>query len=499
MTAVARGDRAIALRLGCCALLLYLVFWGGHLKSSDESAVFATTRSLWEERDVAIPPLGPHVYPGRDGRHYAHFSIGQSLLLLPFYGLGKLGGLVLPDPWVAALAGPVRPAGGPPQGGGTIEIAAASLYGPFAAAVLVALFFLFERRLGASRRSALLASALLATTTYVAAMSGYVLRHTTEAVLILLALYAWYGFARDGRLRDLAIGSAAAASLWIVSQPAVIVGPVLAAYLLAVLWAGRAQLAGGAALARHAAAVALPLALALAALLAYNRHVWGSFDNPMLAQRSLFGTPFLYGAQGHLLSPGGSVFAYSPLLLLAPWTFRRFWGSNRRELLAIAGIFLVLLAVHSTFWSWSGMFSAPGPRYLFVALPLGMLPLGPWLDAASRRARRAVVALAVLGAGVQFVLLAARWGWVIRTFGYETWPAPRYEFLFVPQLSPIVGSASAVAHGAWAPWLALLARGWPGAPPRPGAALLLLGLWALAFAAAVVWLLRAPRATPAPA
>lgn len=492
------ADRRVALCLGACALLLYLVFWTGYLKSTDESAVYETARALYERADLAIPASGPHVFAGRDGRSYGHFSVGQSVLLLPFLGLGRLAEAALPDPWVAALAGPVRPGGGAPQGGGTIGIAAASLYGPFAAAVLVAVFFLFERRLGASLRSALAASVLLATTSYVAVMSGYTLRHTTEAVVILFALQAWYGYARSGRRRQLALGSVAASSLLLVSLPAAIVGPALGAYLLAVLHARKGDHRSGAALARSAAAVALPLAVALTALLLLNRSLWGTWlESPMTAQRGSFGTPFYFGAWGHLLSPGGSIFLYSPLLLLAPTMLRHFATRHRAECWTFLAIGVVLLVVHSTFWSWTGLWSAPGPRYLFLVVPLFLLPLGPWLDAGlTARARCALVALASIGAVVQLVVLSASWDDVIVSMGYRTWAGPRYEFMFLPDHSPILGSAWTVARGDLAPWLATLARGWPGFAPAPGAAVLLFLLWLAAFAAALFTLARALGAHP---
>ena len=53
-------------------------------------------------------------------------------------------------------------------------------------------------------------SVLLATTTYTAMMSGYFLRHTTEALTLLGALYGFHAWKQNGRIRALVAGSMAA-------------------------------------------------------------------------------------------------------------------------------------------------------------------------------------------------------------------------------------------------------------------------------------------------
>jgi len=185
----ARADRGIALLLGIAFVLVYLFFAHGHFAGSDEIGVFEITASLYEDRDLTVP-LGVHVLEGQGGRLYNHFGVGQAVLALPLYAAGALAERVLPAPWVEELAGQ-RLVG--PHGlfGGTPKIFAVTLYAPLASGVLVGLFFLFERRLGASLGSALAAAALLGGTTYVAMMSIYFLQHTTEALLVLGALYGF--------------------------------------------------------------------------------------------------------------------------------------------------------------------------------------------------------------------------------------------------------------------------------------------------------------------
>jgi hypothetical protein len=491
-----RADRGVAVTLGLCFFLFYLLLWPGHVFGTDEVTVYETARALWERGDLAIPDAGPHVFRGRDGRPYGHFAIGQSVLLLPWYGLGKLALAALPEAWLPGFAGRARP-----PAGGSVEIAATTLYAPFASAVLVAIFFVFERRLGASLRGALLASLLLGAATYAATMSKFLLRHTSEAILILAAMLCWLRFHKTASLRALLAGSCAASLLVLVSVPATLAGPALAGYLGWALWLRRDSLRSHPALlARTALAIGLPPAVAIGVHMMLNHWLWGRWlESPMVAQRTLFETPFYVGAFGHLLSPGGSVFLYSPILLLAPWTFAGFWRTHRAELLTMIAVALTFFVVHSTFWSWTGLWSAPGPRYLLLVVPLFMLPLGPWLDCLrSVRGWAAVAVLGTAGAWIQLVLMAAPWGSVIRSMEYEKWEAPRYEFMFIPDQSPIVGSARALAAGYLAPWICALARGWPGFAPRPGPALLIFVAWAVCFGLALALLARRVRRHPAP-
>ena len=482
----AQTDYRIARALALGFFVLYLPFSSGHFDGTDEITVFETTESIWERGELALSHGGPHAFRGVDGRNYGHFAIGQAIPKLPFYGLAKIARRVLPEAWCVALAGPFRATDTGAVGSGTLEVTTVKLYGPTMSALLVVLFFLYERRLGVTLRNSLVASILLGLTTYVAAMSGYVLRHTTEAVVILGALCCIDAYRRSGSTPILTLASTLISSLLLISVPAAIAGPPLGAYLL---WNLRARALSDHGVRSITAAVALPVVLVLGIHVTANHAIWGTWlDNPMLAQRDYFTTPFYVGAYGLLLSPGGSIFAYSPLLILCPWTVRTFWETHRSECVVILAVCAIFLVVHSTFWSWTGLWSAPGPRYLFVVTPLLMLALGPWLDRGlSIASWLCVVALASIGALVQFSLLSASWTVVMYTMDYSKW-APKMNFMFLPEQSPILASARSIASGTCDPWLCRLYEGWPGFEAQPQAALALLVVWALGFAISI-WLL----------
>jgi Dolichyl-phosphate-mannose-protein mannosyltransferase len=484
-------DRSLALALAVTCFLGFALFHRGLLSSTDEVGVYETARAIFERGGLDVPE-GLHTFPGRDGRTYSHFAIGQSLLALPFYGIGRLADATLPFRVRQSLAGP-RVAQGAIVYGGSVEIFAVALYGPVASALLVALFFLFERRLGASPRAAIAAALVLAGATYVGALSPYFLQHTTEALAILASLYFLFGFRRDGHLRDLALGSACAAVTVLIRVPAAVAGPALAGYALFAI-GERARV--GAPLAPMLAAFAAPAA-ALAALHAGVNHAkWGTWiASPFLAQTGVLGSPFSIGLVGLLVSPGAGLFAYSPPTLLAPWLLADLFRRHRAETVALVAIVLSFVLLGGSFPAWTGLWSAPGPRYLFVATPLLLLPLGPWLDSHPKRGAVVVVALAAVGAVVQLALLLADWSAVIATNHYLAWSPPK-GFVWSFTAGPIPASARAVADGWLGPWLWTIAKGWEGRPGTPGVALVLLAIWAAAFGLAVAWLRRTIAVSP---
>jgi hypothetical protein len=369
---------------------------------------------------------------------------------------------------------------------------AVTLYAPLASGALVGLYFLFQRRLGASRRSSLCASVLFGGSTYAAMMSVYFLQHTTESLAILGSLYALLGFRRSGRLRELAAGSLLASLTVLIRVPSSAAGAALAAYLaFALVQRGRGP-AGLAPLARVAAAVALPAAAVAAVHVGINQLKWGTWiASPMLDQQRFLTVPMRVGIAGLLVSPGSSIFVFSPPLLLLPFTLRRFWREHRAECATALAIVASLLLLAAPFQLWHGMWSCPGPRMLFVATPLLMLPLGPWLDAHRSRAwRGAVAVLGAAGAVVQLGLLTARWRSVVDAMGYRQY-RPEFGFLFEPALSPALASLRGLWRGEVDVWLVGLVRGVPGREPAPEVAAVVLIAWAAVLVACALRLRRA--------
>jgi hypothetical protein len=204
----------------------------------------------------------------------------------------------------------------------------------------------------------------------------------------------------------------------------------------------------------------------------------------MTAQSFLLHGSLWHGLVGLLLSPGAGLFAYSPLLVLLPLWWPGFWRAHRAEALTVLALAASFLVLCGRFVFWHGLWSAPGPRYLFALTPLLFLPLGPWLDAPHPRWQRALAgALAVLGCASQLALMSAHWRHTVERMGYEPeLSVASPPFLFDPLRAPIAGHLRSLLAGdvdvyAWTLWF-----GVPGRPPQRALALALLVVWTIAIA-----------------
>ena len=190
------------------------------------------------------------------------------------------------------------------------------------------------------------------------------------------------------------------------------------------------------------------------------------------------------GLTGLLLSPGASLFAYSPLLVLLPLWLPGVWRPHRAEAIAVLALTASFLWLCGGFLFWHGLWSSPGPRYLFALTPLLMLPLGPWLDAPKPRWQRALaIALAAWGAVVQIALMSAHWRHTAERMGYEReLTVESQPFLYEPLRSPIAAQLESLRLGEIDSYLWSLWFGVPGRAPRRLLACALLLAWALAIA-----------------
>ena len=478
MSAGTRSEKRLTWWVLLTAFWFFLVFNHGHLTGSDEVAVFEMTESIVQRGDLAVPAM-QHTAVGPDGRRYSFFSAGQSFLAVPFYAMADLARSWLPLDWQRALRGP-KSGYGPYVFGGTLEIAFVGLYSTLASALLVALFFRFERRFKVSRRNALIAAALLASCTYVMVLSTYFLRHSAESVALLGCLYGFYKYKQEGRAIDLLFASCLASLAFLMRVPAGLAAPVLAIYLASILFTRSQRLRDLRTLGLGVAAVAAPLALAILLYAVMNDAKWGTFfSSPMVAQYARLQNPIHIGLTGFLVSPGSSIFVYTPLLLLLPFTLPTFFRAQRAECVAYVGLSLFLLFVYARFDGWEGLWSAPGPRYLFFLTPLLLLPLGGWLDREGNRALRwgSVAVLGAAGFFVQLVSTLVHWGKVPALAQYLDFE-PRWSFLFIPEHAPVTEMTRlAFSGGPYDPWLIRLGEGWTGFNAQPGLAWTLFAAW----------------------
>lgn len=479
-------------RLALCAGVLVAVwlafFTRGHLSSSDELNLYETTRALSEQGTLAIPPV-PNARRGSDGRTYSLYAVGPAVATVPFYVIGQIAEATLPAHWARALAGePIKASAR--VWGGDLPIFFVMLCGPVFAGLVVGLYLAIQRELGVSPRSALVASLLLGATTHLAMLSSYLLRHLFEGAAVFGGFLLLLRWRKSGRRSLLFWGTLCASLTLLTRLPAALAAVGFAVWIAPALFARLRELPSPAQKARELAAVALPVAIVLAFHLASNWVRWERLlFSPMTDEQSRFPYAFWYAAWGFLLSPGFSIFAFSPLLLLLPWTLPGFFRDHRDEARMTVVVLVSFVCVFSLYDGWTGLWAAPGPRYLFVPVLLLMLPLGAWLDEnISIGARTATAVLAATGLFVQVALLATHMGEIATLHGWLTFE-PAWGFLFIPDAaSPIAAAATSLLSGTRLDlWIVRVAQGWTGQLASPGTALGVTLAWLLAVAALGVW------------
>jgi hypothetical protein len=392
---------------------LFFAAFSFFLLTGGREPPWGDARPIWEVADglarrgeIAIAtPWPPDLPRGRDGRVYAVAPLAQSLVHVPGAlvrrGLGKLAPRSAPH--TLALASHLAPAA--------------------LGALVCVLFFGFARRQGVSAPVAALGTGALAlgTTLWVYARSPYA---------EVLQAAAFLGFfdallaARAGPSRRALARAALWAGLLVASKPVYALALPGAAAILA--WGDRDRRR---ALLRGLPIVAAALAPFAAMMLLYNWARWGSIANAGyvlkptgdVVRLSPFGETILFGLLGLFLSPGKSVFLYSPPLLLSLVAFGRAWRRWRAGLAALAATAGPVVLFYGSFLFWAGDY-AWGPRYLVFLVPPLLLPACLLADdlraAAPGRARviaRAACAVALAaGLGVQILGVAFFWDHHIR-------------------------------------------------------------------------------------
>lgn len=163
---------------------------------------------------------------------------------------------------------------------------------------------------------------------------------------------------------------------------------------------------------RPALAMGAIVGLFGAAYLVRNAHLFGNafdFGYPTVSDGgknlNSFHTPLWTGLYGLLLSPGKSIFLFAPPIILAIFGIRKLARIDRGLAVVAAAMPVVYLLFYARYTQWEGGFCV-GPRYLIPTIPLLCLGLGPFLQDAGARGRRMLLALCVVGLGVQMITSA---------------------------------------------------------------------------------------------
>jgi len=414
---LSRATRRTARRLGLFAFLLFALSGGGRIVGSDEVTMLELSRAMLAGRiDV---PAGATL-EGRDGRHYTKNAPGQAILALPL---------------VATAQTVTRVTGLSPERRELAVRFVTSFFNAIVTAVLLAVFYLFVRWLGARDGAALVTALLLGFTTPVWVYAKSFMAEPLQALGLLLALWGALRARHDPR-RPWMAGTGFL--LAVLVKPSM--GP-LALMALAPLWS------------RGRRGFLTTVGVGMVAVLLFALYNLARFGNPFQSgygsQATLGGysTPLWVGLYGLLLSSGKGVLWFAPVLWLAPAgarAMRHAGGVRRAAVTATLAATGVALLLYGSFEHWAGDGSF-GPRYLLPLLPLGFVAVAFGLEAGSRARLRLVRLLALAGLLVQIGGVAIHFGAQMREAGDYPYSTPLGDPRFMsdshfnPAFSPIVG------------------------------------------------------------
>jgi hypothetical protein len=368
----------IARLLFALALTVYLFTAGGSLTSTDPVVTFDVTRSIVEHRSVAMSGnlLGKEEERGADGRYYSPFGVGQSVYNIPFYLAAK-----------AADAAGIRV--GKPD---SLAKAIVALGTTILVAGIVSESFLLAVALTGSVPAALLASLTLAFASILWPYSKFGFNQPLACLLLTAATRQVVTGARGGSRARIAFGGVLIAAGLMTRHEIALASIPLAVWL----WFEGALPLGGRV--RRFGAFA-PGVIGGAV-------VWGTFNfirfgHPLISGQDPvtgFGSPIGPGLLGLLLSPGTSVFLYSPVALVGLIGLCRMMRIERSAALLCLATIVLFVGFYATLGNWIGGRSY-GSRYLVVMLPFFGVGWAAWLAELTAGARRRAWAI-VTGVGL---------------------------------------------------------------------------------------------------
>jgi Dolichyl-phosphate-mannose-protein mannosyltransferase len=381
-----RLQRQLAVNLFLLLSSVYFLTTSGNTADTTDDSMqrYAVTQRLIERADFDLPgSLGERFgVRGVDGRYYMKYGLGQPLLAIPFFALGKS-------------------LGNPKFVVSYLSILASSL-------TCVVLFYLGVR-LGYSTRISTRLALVAGLCTQVWPESKSPFDHAIETLFCTLALLFLYS-AQDRQWRFALAG----ASLGFASLTRVTAILWLLPWALFLFFSNcrkdvRTRLVEFMKRGALVAAGLLPFVIAISW---YNKVRFGSVFETGYGQWALersfqnFGNPVGLGLAGELISPGKGILWYSPVILLFIFALPPLFRRNRQTALLCllaTGVYLLFFAKYAV---WHGDI-AWGPRFLVMLIPLWVLCIGALWDAPqTRRPVLTILTRGLIAAGFFVQVLA---------------------------------------------------------------------------------------------
>jgi hypothetical protein len=433
------GQTKMKLGIYVLFLAVYLSTAPGHFKNAEGAVSYETTQNLVEHQSLHVTHFkGADTPLGKDGKPYAASGLGQSIAAVPLYLAGKAEHALAPHAVDQYFAGRTIEGG---LLGGSSTIFFVSLFNQVVAPLTCVVFYLVLLRLGFTLRDSLVATLAYGLGTMAWTGSHDSFHDPLETLMLLSCVYVLYSRRQalrpvDALLAGTLLGYGALARTNVIGVMPAFVGYFLwlrAGDLRAI--SGYIRSAGPSERGLWMCFVA-PLIASLGVLLLLNYVRYGGlFEfNPNVQEQGFTLQSIPTSLYAQLLSPGRSVFLYSPPLAGAIFCIGRFRREHPAEGALVITVTVTYFAIYCTYAAWSQSWNW-GPRYLEPAVTFLLLPVAYMLERRSSAVWLAL--LAALGIGIQLlgVLVDYRYVYSLQ------WLAKGYlandAYLYIPRISPI--------------------------------------------------------------
>ena len=395
-------------RINCVQLSLFFFFVSfyfftnaGWYQSGDEVAMVKVAKKIVRagqiglELDETAREPEDDLVRGRSGYYYYKFGLGQPLVEVPFLFLHQLFFQPL-----LFMSGSDNPVGDYSMS----ELLFLLLCPSLISALGCVLIYRFAHLLTFSKGTSFGLALIYGLGTMAWPYSKSLMSETILNVAILGGVYAAVGYKLTARRRWLILSGTLMGFAFITKSISAVVFPILIAYLLFAAPPRRV-------LRDLVLCFGMPVMVFVGIQGCHNFIRYDSFFEFGYGfgwDHLGFSTPLSVGLWGLLLSPGKSLFLYSPVILLGLFSFRRFLDTRRSEALLFLGIILAFILPHASWWAWSGD-RAWGPRFLLPIIPYFIFPLGCFIESWTQRSRlyrRLCISLAAFSIGIQILGVA---------------------------------------------------------------------------------------------
>ena len=341
-------------------IFIFLFFFGLYVLTSsgsvhgtiDGTIRYAITKNIIACGSVSIPEeLGcDNGVKGINGKYYSWYGIGQPLLMVPLYVIGK----TLGNPEFVV-----------------------SLFNPLISAITCVVIFLFCINLGYSNRTSVIVTLMYGLGTIAWSQSKGPFEHPLETALILFSVFLIHLHTRQTSYLKLILSAASLGIAFITRVPTLLtILPVLLYLLISHISRKTLKV-----FFKEAIIYGLTLLPFGIFFLCYNYIRFGDVletgYSKIFNQWGIgaFSTPWYVGLCGLIFSPGKSFFLYSPITVLFIPAIRTFYKRHKGLTVAFLTLIGVYVLFNSKYYAWHGDW-AWGPRYLSVITPFLIIPSG---------------------------------------------------------------------------------------------------------------------------